>query len=49
MTNYLAETFDTYAEFKDAVDLVADTVDIHFCQYREGGRNKFVLVTSGHA
>jgi len=49
MTNYLAEIFDTYAEFKQAVDAVADTVEVHFCQIREGGRNKIVLVTSGHA
>lgn len=49
MTKYLAETFDTYAEFKAAMDVIVDTVTIHFCQYREGGRNKWVLVTSGHA
>lgn len=49
MTNYLAETFDNYTDFKAAVDVVADTVTIHFCQYREDGRNKWVLVTSGHA
>lgn len=48
MTNWLAESFDSFEALKAELDTIADTVTVHVFVYREGGRNKFGLVTDGH-